>query len=504
MIDPDVPEAAGRPQARRFVALLVIGAATAQSLGATLRMPTQLEANDISRWCTVWSLLEKGTYIIDDCPWQNRTQDKVFKVSPFEKSNPDAPKHFYSSKPPLLPTMIAGMLYPFRKLTGVPLDKNVLQVRVPRDTRKEDPNDPSKAIIIKDDVPDPLKWPVYVFYLKPVIVALNILPYLIFLILFARLLDRHVRGDWAWFAGLVAAAWATPLTIFNTTLNNHTISAFSAFFAMYALIRIWEPSGPSHMPEEEEAAPARTPYGAYLAAGFFGAFTACNELPAAAFGILLFLAALARSPKATLLAFIPAALVPIAAFVATEYLATGGLVPIYAEFGTESYEGYEGSFWATPLEMDWFNKHPEPKETYLFHMLLGHHGMFSLTPIFLLALPTMLRGMLGIERRLFLVSWMTFLLTVALVVFYGFFTKTTHNYGGSTQGLRWLFWVFPLWLILVPPGFEPGQKHRGMRWLGLILLAMSILTVGYGMRTPWSHPWILDTLEHFNLYTLTR
>ena len=38
---------------RRFVALIVIVAATAQSLGTALRMPTQLTANDISRYCTV-------------------------------------------------------------------------------------------------------------------------------------------------------------------------------------------------------------------------------------------------------------------------------------------------------------------------------------------------------------------------------------------------------------------------------------------------------------------
>ena len=53
--------------ARRFVALLVITSATAVSLGLTLRTPTQLEANDISRWCTVWSLVERGTYRIDEC-----------------------------------------------------------------------------------------------------------------------------------------------------------------------------------------------------------------------------------------------------------------------------------------------------------------------------------------------------------------------------------------------------------------------------------------------------
>src|SRR3954470_18036753 len=132
MNDPDV--VAGRSQAPQFVALIVIGAATAQSLGLALKMPTLVGANDISRWCTVWSLLERGTYAIDDCPWQKQTQDKVRRADPFPvaATRQGPVEHFYSSKPPLLPTLIAGLLYPARVASGVPLDYSVDQGRVPR------------------------------------------------------------------------------------------------------------------------------------------------------------------------------------------------------------------------------------------------------------------------------------------------------------------------------------------------------------------------------------
>ena len=69
----------GRPEPRRFVAALVITAAVALALGVQLRQPSMMAANDISRWCTVWSLLERGSYVIDECPWQIDTQDKVFR-----------------------------------------------------------------------------------------------------------------------------------------------------------------------------------------------------------------------------------------------------------------------------------------------------------------------------------------------------------------------------------------------------------------------------------------
>src|SRR3954451_18255335 len=143
------PTLAPRPQARRFAALIVIVAATAQSLGAALRMPTQLTANDISRYCTVWSLLERGTFAIDDCPWQKDTQDKVKKPEPFSKESP-APEHFYSSKPPLFSTLIAGVLYPFRAATGVPLDATVQQERLERNVEKAVPGKPGQTEFVKE------------------------------------------------------------------------------------------------------------------------------------------------------------------------------------------------------------------------------------------------------------------------------------------------------------------------------------------------------------------
>ena len=158
----------GRPDARRFAALLVITTATAMALGVTLRQPTQMGANDISRWCTVWSLLERGSYIIDDCPWQLETQDKVFRAAkePGGSSAGQEPvRHFYSSKPALLPTLIAGILYPARVFTDVPLERVVYTERAPRETQKPDPDAPGKVKGVLEAPKDPVKWPVYMLLL---------------------------------------------------------------------------------------------------------------------------------------------------------------------------------------------------------------------------------------------------------------------------------------------------------------------------------------------------
>ena len=471
------------PAWRRSVALLVIGAATAQIFGHTLRTPTQLEANDISRWCTVWSLVERGTYSIDDCPWHTKTQDKVRKPEPFYRGTGTPPEHYYSSKPPLLPTIIAAIVYPFRIATGVPLDKTVLQERNERWVAKEDPTQPGGVSYVKETPKEPVRWPVYVFYLKPIVVLLNVVPMVVFLALYIRLLDRFAPDDWSWLVSLFAAAWGTYLFVFEPTLNNHTVAAYSAFFALVPALRIWD----SRLPSPRDL----------VLCGFFAAFTACNELPAAVFGIALFLMLLARSPRETLLWFVPAAAVPCLAFLATQYLAMGQFRPAYEEFGTKAYN-YEGSYWNTPLEFDWFNKYPEPKWLYLLHMTLGHHGVLSLTPIFLFSAYGAIRGLRGPGRALSSLSWLTIGLTVAMVAFYTWNPKA-RNYGGSTQGLRWLFWLIPLWLAVLPLGLR-----KSLKWISLAALLASIFSVGYGLRTPWSHPWVLDWIEHMSWYHLER
>ena len=78
------------------------------------------------------------------------------------------------------------------------------------------------------------------------------------------------------------------------------------------------------------------------------------------------------------------------------------------------------------------------------------------------------------------------------------------NYGGSTQGLRWLFWLIPFWLALLPAGVEGGPERRWVRRASLVALFVSVFSVGYALRKPWSHPWILDAMEHLDVYPMVR
>ena len=270
-------------------------------------------------------------------------------------------------------------------------------------------------------------------------------------------------------------------------MNNHTVAAFSAFFTIWAFLRIWNGESRSIL--------------AFATCGFFAAFCACNEIPAAILSVILFVTLLARFPKATLLKFAPAAALPILAFMLTQFLAFGQFRPVYEEFGTKTYE-YAGSYWTTPLELDYLNKEPESKLVYLFHMTFGHHGVFSLTPIFLFSIYGAFREIFK-RGKLSSVAVVTLVLTIAMLAFYTWNPKA-RNYGGSTQGLRWLFWLIPLWLMMLPSGLAGAGENRWVRKLSLLAFVLSVFSVGYALRSPWTHPWLLDGMEHFDLYPLKR
>src|ERR1700677_3017365 len=67
-------------------------------LASLLMERTILGQNDGSRWDTVWSLTHGKGYVIDSAPYG--TIDKVYRDG-----------HFYSSKPALLPVMVAGITF---------------------------------------------------------------------------------------------------------------------------------------------------------------------------------------------------------------------------------------------------------------------------------------------------------------------------------------------------------------------------------------------------------
>jgi hypothetical protein len=424
---------------RRRLDFILIAVTAGAVLGLIFLARPFYSANDLSRWSTVYSLAERGTYNIDETPWP-ATIDRV-----------QLNGHFYSEKPPLLPTLLAGEYLLLKKLSFGRLSFH---------------NSPESVVRI-------------------ILVSINLVPLIIFLGLFSRLLDRLAPDPWIRAYAMTAAGLGTFLTGFSITLNNHTITAFSSFFALYPAFLIWC--------KEQRTAPL------FALAGFFAGFAAVNEYPAAAFLVALGAGLAWKARRQTLIWFLPFALLPIAGHLWTNYLVTGDLLPAYLH---KDAFVFPGSYWMiAPISgrgvgAGGIDSIHEPWPVYLFNMLVGHHGIFSLSPIFIFTLMGIWSSLRSRGSPLRAFAALAASLTVVLLVFYTFFTGRI--YGGLCCGLRFFFWLIPLWLMLLPEGLRGKTTHRWFRGMALAFLLISAVSVFYCARNPWSRPWIQEYLYYMH------
>lgn len=437
-----------------------------------------LSSNDRSRWMTVRSLVEHGTYAIDDIVGQP-TWDSIDMV---KHKGRDGEYHLYSSKPPLLATLVAGEYWLLHQVTGKTLGTHPYELG------------------------------------RVMVFTINVIPFAVMLVLLAAIVERLGRSDFGRIFVVAAGSLATLLTAFAIVLNNHLPAAVSAAVTLYALVRIWHDGA------------ARSVW--FALAGLAAAFTAACELPALSLLGLVGLFLLFRWPRQTLLAFVPGAAVVAVAFFATNYIAHDSLRPPYAhrsqtdpednwyEF-TFTLNGRERqSYWSDPQGID----RGEPsKGAYALHVLVGHHGIFSLTPVWLLSvlgcglwLFQSRNAKPGVSdegetlapnsetpkpepwldtRRVLAVT--TAVLTIVCLVFYiALRPQQDRNYGGMTGGFRWMFWFAPLWLAVALPAVDLLCRKRAGRWLCYLLLAMSVVSVAFLTWNPWQQPWLAVFMEY--------
>jgi hypothetical protein len=219
----------------------------------------------------------------------------------------------------------------------------------------------------------------------------------------------------------------------------------------------------------------------------------------AANGLLL----LWKSPKQTLLAYAPAALLVVGASVAADYAAHGTPLPAYGH-RKEGKDWREGnwynytytrgsreipSYWSSKQNQSKVDQGEPSRRMYALQALFGHHGIFSLTPMWILSVAGWFcwwRRDRGAWRALPLLIGVVSLVCVG---FYLFCPIADPNYGGTASGFRWVFWFTPLWLVLMLPLLDRTQA-TWPRGLCLLLLALSALSVSYPTWNPWTHPWL--------------
>jgi len=533
-----------------------------------------LSANDKSRWSTIRALGDHGTYEIDKVILlaQNvkysehnfdRNWDSIDKV---RHKGDDGREHYYSSKPPLLPTMLAGVYWCVKKITRGGLETHP-------------------------------------FYIGRILLLATNLPALALMLwMFASIVEEYGVTVWGRFFAFATAACGTYATAFAVTLNNHLPAIVSVMLATGAALAIWR---------------GRYELWRFALAGLAGAFAVANELPALAFFVLIGAAIFWKSPARAAIAFAPAAAIVAAAFFYTNYIAHDSLRPPYThrsdgamvatvtgdfddelqsrqvpvEFraalaavgvdiskratadlkpalddgrviarrwvlwdtvGQDRYAvvangnvydihawdnwyEYDGTHWG-PVGRSGVDRGEDSRVTYLFHMLTGHHGLYSLTPVWLIATLGAFIALFGVAIRrdnpaaeaeaasppalfAFLPLWLrvpavaivrtrhplklaaasAVLISVVVTAFYLMRPEIDRNYGGVSCCMRWLLWMTPMWLVCLIPAADYLSLKRWPRAVALLLLGVSIAGVQYSAGNPWTHPWLFQYWEYLDL-----
>lgn len=477
-----------------------------------------LSANDRSRWLTIRALVEHGAFAIDEYVTDPKTYPNWDTIDMVMHVDVDGTPHLYSSKPPLLSMLYAGPYWLAYKLTGA--------IRGTPITLSTHPYEIGRTIV----------W------------IVNVLPLIIYFWIISKSVERYGRTNWGRVFMVAAATFGTFITTFAVVLNNHLPAAVSAMIALYPALRIWYDgerraryflvagffaafTAACELPALSFfallsiallfRAPRQTlllylPPAAIVIAGFFAAnwFAHHSLIPPYAHRLhnnpsvaadnqpttpsVTPPTPAAANPTPTATNSSPATTAaPVADadhYEGTLKLPTGQTVTLRGN--TKNWYDYEFTRTDGKLVQSYW-RHPEGIDIgeqsigkYALNVLVGHHGIFSLTPLWLLILPGLLVMAFGAEYRMPALSASIALISITCITFFILLPVDERNYGGMTSGFRWVFWLTPLWLLAVLPAADKLSRWLVGRLLSYLLLALSVLSASYPVWNPWVQPWL--------------
>jgi hypothetical protein len=509
---------------RKSIYILLIVAACGTMIGriwtvqSSMGKTPLLSANDRSRWATVRALVDHGTYELDQVIFldeaQTRRNREWYSIDMVRHRGSDGREHYYSSKPPLLATLVAAKYWLLQQATGI--------------TLAEHPFYAARFLLI----------------------TTNVIPMVLYFLVLASMIERFGSTDWGRIFAMICATFGTFLTTFSVTLTNHLPAAISAVVTVWAALAIWR-DGQRH-------------WWLFGLCGFFAALAVTNELPALAFFALVGAALLGCSPRLTVLAFVPGAAIVAAGFFGTNYIAHGTWRPPYThrhdgplvatvpDITTEQLETgrvpdpvrqalsaeeielsdqaeilprwtgigwmlwdpvdhnrlalaiedqqlrihrwdnwyeYERSYWIDERKTGVDRGEPS-RLVYAMNVLVGHRGIFSLTPIWLLSVLGAGYWLIEREAKMRGFALLVLGLSGVILVFYLLRPLADRNYGGVSCSFRWMIWLTPLWLIALLPAADRIAPRRAWRGVAGALLLISAISASYAALNPWTHSWI--------------
>ena len=493
-----------------------------------------LSANDRSRWLTIRALVEPDCRLYRYVPLDRAGKEGPYSAEEIKRgcSCPCPDRFCRENCPPGAAYQKQWVPFAIDKVMETGGWETIDMVKHGLKDEQYDPANPHSGYLYSSKptlLPAVMAVPYWILYhttglslanhpfltARILLVIYNLLPLVLSWVLMARLIERYGKTDWGRIAAVATLCFATFLSTFAVTVNNHLPGFVSVIIALYCASRILDGDQRWYQ---------------FLGAGLFGAFAVACELPAALIALLLCVVLLVRAPVKTLTISVSAGLVVAFLFFGTNYIAHQTIKPAYAQkrdhlavaraehpddpdnvsvgsFDPDDWYIYRyfpagkardtklarTSYWANRTGVD---KGEPSMLVYLLHTTIGHHGVFSLSPIWILSFI----GAFSIGfRRQSAPAARAMALTVLAVtaVFFAFYISRPQgdrSYGGITSGLRWFFPLIPFWFLTILEPLDRMASSRAGRAVVLALLALSVMSVSYPVWNPWTHPWFYDLM----------
>jgi 4-amino-4-deoxy-L-arabinose transferase-like glycosyltransferase len=403
-----------------FIAILMMVGSAVMVLW-NLQDSSLENANTGSRYATVESLVDYGTYHIDKSRYV-RTIDKM-KVG----------DNFISSKPAALPTYAAGVYWVYKKVTGHTIATHE----------------------------GPVVWLVSL--------CTGWLFHMLSLVYLYRLVLLLMKRQAAILGTMAVACFGYLGTAYATAINNHSTAGALALVGFYYAYRAHRFNNRS-----------RDWLYAGLALGVAGAF----DLSSLAYIPFVGLYLLFRDWKRALLLF-GAALVPgMVLMFGLNHHITGSYKPTYTNQEIKKFAG--NYFKHVKSGIDALR---EKKHIYAFNVLLGHHGLFSMTPVFFFSAYEMVQR---VRRKGFRAE--TLALGSVVLAFVFFYIFRSRNYGGWCVGMRWLVPVMLPLVLFFGLWLERVRLTRVVIAVTSLSFAVGCFHVQDGLSSPFQfsmwHNWL--------------
>lgn len=398
--------------------------------------------NVASRVAAVESLAHRREFYLDNGPYfrlVERGGQKQYLLNDMVYNRRD--EHFYSSKPPVLTLVLAGMVAALEAVGG----------------RFEFTG-------------TGLAFPLFLMTWLVVGVASAAAFYA-----FRRKAGERL-GPLEADLAVILALGGTLFLSYSGTLNNHTVAAALVLLAFFLLGMAEGGAGVSG--------------GRAAVAGFFmGMATVVDVAPGFVFSIVFGLYVLlhVRSWR-TVLLFGLGSVPPLAAHCWVEYSIWGTILPVQMIQGAGKFEH---SYWMAPVGPDtWV----VPRWKYWALTLFSTRGLFVLSPILLLGVIGLVEDVRdGVRRGLLRArdeeagrAWaaLGLLLGIGSMVCYFSFRGPT-SFGGSCFGFRWYIGFMPLLGWYAVRVFARRREDASLRRIFYLLGAISLMYALIGVRDPW-------------------